>query len=143
MKDHPDPHRGGVVDLVTEAARTTVRAGRPVLGSALLACAGALVVGGGVVAGAFAASWGLFLQARRDAEFSIASEDSYVAYADQWDGLVRVALIAFPALLLVAMTCVAWLLTAQAVIVTASLAISADSGPLTAAAIAASRRGEP
>ncbi|AWE48514.1 hypothetical protein [Streptomyces nigra] len=103
--------------LVTEAARTTVRAGRPMLGSALLACAGALFVGGGVVAGAFAASWGLFLQARGDAEFSIASEDSYVAYADQWDGLVRVALVAFPLLLLVAMTCVPWLLTAQAVIV--------------------------
>ncbi|MFE0537810.1 hypothetical protein ACFW20_27660 [Streptomyces nigra] len=117
MKDHADPHRGGVVDLVTEAARTTVRAGRPVLGSALLACAGALVVGGSVVAGAFAASWGLFLQARRDAEFSIASEDSYVAYADQWDDLVRVALVVFPLLLLVAMTCVTWLLTAQAVIV--------------------------
>ncbi|WP_235071515.1 hypothetical protein [Streptomyces sp. FB2] len=97
---------------MTEAARTTVRAGRPMLGSALLACAGALFVGGGVVAGAFAASWGLFLQARGDAEFSIASEDSCVAYADQWDGLVRVAL-----LLLVAMTCVPWLLTAQAVIV--------------------------
>lgn len=67
--------------------------------------------------GAFAASWGLFLQARRDAEFSIASEDSYVAYADQKDSLVNVALCVFPLLFLVAMVLIAWLLTAQAVTV--------------------------
>ncbi|MGI5197359.1 hypothetical protein ACQEVY_27640 [Streptomyces sp. CA-288835] len=103
--------------VVVKALRITGRGRRPVFGSAVLAGVVALLVGGGIVAGAFAASWGLFLQARRDAEFSIASEDSYVAYADQKDSLVNVALCVFPLLLLVAMVLIAWLLTAQAVTV--------------------------
>ncbi|MGW0778004.1 hypothetical protein ACWD01_31160 [Streptomyces sp. NPDC002835] len=103
--------------VVAEALRITGRDRRPVFGSAVLASAAALLVGGGIVAGAFAASWGLFLEARRAAELAIEYEDSYVAYADQWDSLVKVAFCVFPLLLLVAMASIAWLLTAQAVTV--------------------------
>ncbi|WP_413760642.1 hypothetical protein [Streptomyces sp. MMBL 11-3] len=123
MKDQPDGTvlvKGpwaATVSLVAEALRITGRGRRPVLGSAALTAAAALLVGGGIVAGAFAASWGLFLEARRAAELSLANEDSYVAYADQWDGLVTVAFCVFPLLLLVAVVSLAWLLTAQAVIV--------------------------
>jgi hypothetical protein len=111
-----DERRAGT-SVAAEGLRISGRDRRPVFGSAVLACAVALLAGGGIVAGAFAASWGLFLQARRDAEFSIASEDSYVAYADQKDSLVNVALCVYPLLLLVAMALIAWLLTAQAVTV--------------------------
>ncbi|MFF0515512.1 hypothetical protein [Streptomyces sp. NPDC004250] len=110
-----DDRRAGTP--VAEALWITGRDRRPVFGSAVLACAVALLVGGGIVAGAFAASWGLFLEARRAAELAIEYEDSYVAYADQWDSLVMVALCVFPLLLLVAMVLIAWLLTAQAVTV--------------------------
>ncbi|WP_257585864.1 hypothetical protein [Streptomyces sp. NEAU-sy36] len=102
---------------MAESLRITGHHRRPVFGSAFLACAAALLVGGGIVAGAFAASWGLFLEAGRAAERSIDYEDSYVAYSDQWDGLVKVAFCVYPLLLLVAMVLIAWLLTAQAVIV--------------------------
>ncbi|MFE4685242.1 hypothetical protein ACFRNJ_31335 [Streptomyces sp. NPDC056721] len=103
--------------VVAEALRITGRNRRPVFGSAVLAGAAALLVGGGIVAGAFAASWGFFLEAGRAAELAIEDEDSYVAYADQWDGLVKVAFCVYPLLLLVAMVSIAWLLTAQAVTV--------------------------
>ncbi|MGW1626973.1 hypothetical protein [Streptomyces sp. NPDC002172] len=85
-----DERRAGA-PVVAEAPRTTGRERRPVFGSAVMACAAALLVGGGIVAAGFAASWGLFLAARRDAEFSIENEDSYLAYADQWSSLVKVA----------------------------------------------------
>src|SRR5688500_2467331 len=101
-----DERRAGT-SVAAEGLRISGRDRRPVFGSAVLACAVALLAGGGIVAGAFAASWGLFLQARRDAEFSIASEDSYVAYADQKDSLVNVALCVYPLLLLVAMALIA------------------------------------
>ncbi|MER6693772.1 hypothetical protein [Streptomyces minutiscleroticus] len=107
----------GGTSVVAEALRITGRDRRPVFGSAALAGVAALLVGGGIVAGAFAVSWGLFLEAGRAAELAVAYEDSYVAYADQWDSLVDVALCAFPLLLLLAMVLVAWLLTAQAVTV--------------------------
>ncbi|MFF1278159.1 hypothetical protein ACFVZC_33015 [Streptomyces marokkonensis] len=68
--------------------------------------------------GAFAAAWGLFLEARSDAELAIENDDSYVAYADQWDSLVKVTFCVYPLLLLVAMVSITWLLTAQAVTVT-------------------------
>ncbi|MCG7208228.1 hypothetical protein [Streptomyces arenae] len=110
-----DERRAGA-SVVAEALRITGRERRPVFGSAVMAGAAALLVGGGTVAAGFAASWGLFLAARRDAEFSIANEDSYVAYADQWNSLVKVAFGVYPLLLLVAMVLVAWLFTAQAVI---------------------------
>lgn len=103
--------------VVAEGLQITGRDRSPVFGSAFLAGAAALLVGGGIVAGAFAASWGLFLEARRSAELSIDYEESYVAYADEWDGLVKVALWVYPLLLLVAMGSIAWLLTAQAVTV--------------------------
>ncbi|MFE4722849.1 hypothetical protein ACFRLW_42050, partial [Streptomyces sp. NPDC056728] len=64
--------------VVAEALRITGRNRRPVFGSAVLAGAAALLVGGGIVAGAFAASWGLFLEAGRAAELAIEDEDSYV-----------------------------------------------------------------
>ncbi|MFE7017544.1 hypothetical protein ACFVAQ_44995 [Streptomyces sp. NPDC057651] len=102
---------------MAEALRITGRNRRPVFGAAVLAGAVALLVGGGIVAGAFAASWGLFLEAGRAAELAIEDEDSYVAYADQWDSLVKVAFCVYPLLLLVAMVSIAWLLTAQAVTV--------------------------
>ncbi|MEV6699318.1 hypothetical protein AB0M68_19430 [Streptomyces sp. NPDC051453] len=111
-----DDRRAGT-PVVAEALRITGRNRRPVFGSAVLAGAAALLVGGGIVAGAFAASWGLFLEAGRDAELAIEGEDSYVAYADQWDSLVKVAFCVYPLLVLVAMVSVAWLLTAQAVTV--------------------------
>ncbi|MFM9500350.1 hypothetical protein ACKI1Q_43125 [Streptomyces galilaeus] len=111
-----DERRAGT-SVVAEALRITGRHRRPVFGSALLAGAAALLVGGGIVAGAFAASWGLFLEARRAAELAIEYEDSYVAYADQWDSLVKVAFCVVPLLLLGAMVSIAWLLTAQAVTV--------------------------
>ncbi|WP_406314065.1 hypothetical protein [Streptomyces sp. NBC_00118] len=111
-----DVRRAGT-PVVAEALRITGRNRRPVFGSAVLAGAAALLVGGGIVAGAFAASWGLFLEARRAAELAIEGEDSYVAYADQWDSLVKVAFCVYPLLVLVAMVSVAWLLTAQAVTV--------------------------
>ncbi|MGV9357493.1 hypothetical protein [Streptomyces misionensis] len=111
-----DDSRAGT-SVVAEGLRITSRDRRPVFGSALLAGAAALLVGGGIVAGAFAASWGLFLEAGRAAERSIDYEESYVAYSDQWDGLVKVAFCVYPLLLLVAMVLIAWLLTAQAVIV--------------------------
>lgn len=103
--------------VVAEALRIIGRDRRPVFGSAFLVSAAALIVGGGIVAGAFAATWGLFLEARRVAEDSIDYEESYVAYADQWDGLVSVAFCVYPLLLLVAMVLTALLLTAQAVTV--------------------------
>ncbi|MFC4469606.1 hypothetical protein ACFPH6_34755 [Streptomyces xiangluensis] len=111
-----DDRRPGT-SVVAEALRITGRDRRPVFGSAVLAGAAALLVGGGIVAGAFAASWGLFLEARRAAELAIEYEDSYVAYADQWDSLVKVAFCVFPLLLLVAIVSIAWLLTAQAITV--------------------------
>ncbi|MGW4443956.1 hypothetical protein [Streptomyces sp. NPDC004682] len=103
--------------VVAEALRIAGRDRRPVFGSAVLAGVVALFAGGGIVAGAFAVSWGLFLEAGRAAETAIADEDSYVAYADQWDGLVKVAFCVYPLLLLVAVVLIAWLLTAQAVTV--------------------------
>lgn len=103
--------------VVAEGLRITARDRRPVFGSAVLAGAAALFAGGGIVAGAFAASWGLFLEAGRTAEGSIEYGESYVAYVDQWDSLVKVAFCVYPLLLLVAMVSVAWLLTAQAVTV--------------------------
>ncbi|MGW6054201.1 hypothetical protein [Streptomyces sp. NPDC055189] len=103
--------------VVAEGLRITGRDRRLVFGSAAAAAAAALAVGGGIVAGGFAASWGLFLEAGRTAEGSIANEESYVAYIDQWDGLVKVALCVYPLLLLVAMALIAWLLAAQAVTV--------------------------
>lgn len=109
--------RGTGPPVVVEALRITGRNRRPVFGSAVLAGGAALLVGGGIVAGAFAASWDLFLEARNDAELAIENEDSYVAYADQWDSLVMVAFCVYPLLLVVAMTSIAWLLTAQAVTV--------------------------
>ncbi|MFF4307149.1 hypothetical protein [Streptomyces sp. NPDC001601] len=102
--------------VAAEALRITGRERRPVFGSAVTACAAALLVGGGIVVAGFVASWGLFLAARRDAEFSIANEDSYVAYADQWSSLAKVAFGVYPLLLLVAVVLFAWLLTAQAVV---------------------------
>ncbi|MEV8315039.1 hypothetical protein AB0Q95_12760 [Streptomyces sp. NPDC059900] len=102
---------------MAEGLRTTGRDRRLVFGSAARAVAAALFAGGGIVAGGFAAAWGLFLEAGRTAEGSIEYEESYVAYTDQWDGLVKVALCVYPLLLLVAMILVAWLLTAQAVTV--------------------------
>jgi hypothetical protein len=117
------------ISVVAEALRLSGRARRPVFGSALLTSAGALLVAGGIVAGAFAVSWGLFLQARRDAEYSIASEDSYVAYADQWDSLVKVACVVFPLLLAVALVCGAWLLTAQSVTVALTREHAEGSAP--------------
>ncbi|AEN08069.1 MULTISPECIES: hypothetical protein [unclassified Streptomyces] len=102
---------------VAEGLRITGRDRRPVFGSAFLVGATALLVGGGAVAGGFAAAWGLFLQARRSAESSIDYEESYAAYIDQWDGLVRVAMWVYALLFLVAIVSVAWLLTAQAVTV--------------------------
>ncbi|MFD4988180.1 hypothetical protein [Streptomyces sp. NPDC058374] len=125
MEDHPngtalasgseDTRAPGSV--MAEGLRITRRDRRPVFASAALAVAAALVLGGAIVAGGFAASWGLFLQARRSAESSIDYEESYVAYAGQWDGLVKVAFCVYPLLLLVAMALIAWLLTAQAVAV--------------------------
>ncbi|NEB00409.1 hypothetical protein [Streptomyces sp. SID13726] len=114
-----DDHRGDRRDeapVAAEALRVVGRERRPVLGSALVACTAALLVGGGIVAAGFAVSWGLFLAARRDAEYSIESEDSYVAYADQWDSLVKVAYVVYPLLLLVAVALTAWLFTTQAVV---------------------------
>ncbi|SFY48398.1 hypothetical protein [Streptomyces sp. F-1] len=111
-----DNRRAGT-SVVAEGLRITGRHRRPVFGSAFLAGAAALLVGGGIVAGAFAASWGLFLEAGRAAEGSIDYEESYVAYSDQWDGLVKVAFCVYPLLLLLAMVLTAWLLTAQAVVV--------------------------
>ncbi|MEU6763868.1 hypothetical protein ABZ916_15260 [Streptomyces sp. NPDC046853] len=102
---------------LAEGLRISGRDRRLVFGSAALAAAAALVVGGGIVAGGFAGAWGLFLEAGRTAEGSIEYEESYVAYVDQWDGLVKVALCVYPLLLLVAMALIAWLLTAQAVTV--------------------------
>ncbi|WP_422130598.1 hypothetical protein [Streptomyces misionensis] len=112
----PDDHWAGN-SVIAEGLRITRDNRRPVFGSACLAGAAALLVGGGIVAGAFAASWGLFLEAGKAAERSIDYEESYVAYADQWDGLVKVALCVYPLLVLVAMALIAWLLTAQAVTV--------------------------
>ncbi|MGW4103568.1 hypothetical protein [Streptomyces sp. NPDC004976] len=112
----PDTRRADT-PVVVEALRITGRDRRPVFGSAVLAGGAALLAGGGIVAGAFAASWGLFLEARSDAELAIENEDSYGAYADQWDSLVKVAFCVYPLLLLVAMVSIAWLLTAQAVTV--------------------------
>ncbi|MFE4449257.1 hypothetical protein [Streptomyces sp. NPDC056796] len=103
--------------VVADGLRITGRERRPVFGSAFLVSAAALVVGGGIVAGAFAVSWGLFLEAGRTAEGSIANEESYVAYIDQWDALVKVAFGVYPLLGLVAVVLIAWLLTAQAVTV--------------------------
>lgn len=60
---------------------------------------------------------GLFREAARAAETAIADEDSCVAYADQWDDLVKVAFCAYPLLLLLAVVLIAWLLTAQTVTV--------------------------
>ncbi|MER6089743.1 hypothetical protein [Streptomyces bluensis] len=111
-----DDRRAGTL-VVAEALRITGRNRRPVFGSAVLVGATALLVGGSIVAGAFAASWGLFLEARRAAELAIEYEDSYVAYADQWDSLVKVAFCVYALLLLVAMVSIAWLFTAQAVTV--------------------------
>lgn len=111
-----DDRRPGI-PVVAEALRITGRNRRAVFGSAVLAGAAALLVGGGIVAGAFAASWGLFLEARRAAELAIEYEDSYVAYADQWDSLVKVAFCVYLMLLVVAVVSIAWLFTAQAVTV--------------------------
>jgi hypothetical protein len=128
-----DDRRAGT-PVVSEALRITGRNRRPVFGSAVLAGAAALLVGGGIVAGAFAASWGLFLQARRDAEYSIEGEESYAPYAGQLDSLVKVALGVYPLLLLVAMVLIAWLLTAQAVTVAyARERAAAGTGAATAA----------
>ncbi|WP_440555975.1 hypothetical protein ACSP97_36140 [Streptomyces sp. SCPE 10] len=112
----PDDHWAGN-SVIAEGLRITRDNRRPVFGSACLASAAALLVGGGIVAGAFAASWGLFLEAGKAAERSIDYEESYVAYADQWDDLVKVALCVYPLLVLVALALIAWLLTAQAVTV--------------------------
>ncbi|MDT6985339.1 hypothetical protein ACFSUJ_33290 [Streptomyces lusitanus] len=101
---------------VTEALRITRGERRTVYGSAAVAGAAALLIGGGLVTCAFAASWDLFLEARRYAEAAIENEDSYVAYADQMDGLLAVACVVFPLLFLIALALLAWLLTAQAVI---------------------------
>lgn len=125
MEDHPNgavlmiDSEGGRAgrSVVAEGLRITGRDRRPVFASASLAVAAASVVGGGIVAAGFAASWGLFLEAGRTAERSIAYEESYVAYIDQWDGLVKVAFCVYPLLLLVATALVAWLFTAQAVTV--------------------------
>ncbi|MFD6278609.1 hypothetical protein ACFWFI_24030 [Streptomyces sp. NPDC060209] len=114
--------------VVAESLRITAHDRRPVFGSAFLVSAAALLVGGGIVAGAFAASWGLFLEAGRTAESSIDYEESYVAYIDQWDGLVKVAFCVYPLLLLVAMVLIAWLLAAQAVTV-AHARERAEAGP--------------
>ncbi|RII15969.1 hypothetical protein DSC45_17140 [Streptomyces sp. YIM 130001] len=103
--------------VVAEGLRIAGREWRPVFGSAVSAVVVASAVGGGIVAGGFVASWGLFLEAGRSAESSIDYEESYVAYADQWDGLVKVAFGVYPLLLLVAAALIAWLLTAQAVTV--------------------------
>ncbi len=124
--------------VVAEALRVTGRERRAVFGSAVLAGAAALLVGGGIVAGAFAASWGLFLEAGRAAERSIAYEESYVAYADQWDDLVKVACCVYPLLLLLALALMAWLLTAQAVTVAHArerAAAGSDPGALTLRAL--------
>ncbi|MGX1267177.1 hypothetical protein [Streptomyces phaeoluteigriseus] len=127
-----DERRAGT-SVVAEALRITGRDRRPVFGSAVVAGAAALLVGGGIVAGAFAASWGLFLEARKAAELAIAYEDSYVAYADQWDSLVKVAFCVVPLLLLVGMVSIAWLLTAQAVTVAhARERTAADTDPAAA-----------
>ncbi|GAA2984069.1 hypothetical protein GCM10020227_60990 [Streptomyces flavovirens] len=121
---------------VAEGLRVTGRDRRPVFGSAFLAGATALLVGGGTVAGGFAAAWDLFLQARRSAESSIDYEESYTAYIGQWDGLVKVAMWVYALLFLVAIVSVAWLLTAQAVTVRhARERADAASGTLTLRAL--------
>jgi hypothetical protein len=118
---------------VVRGLRIAVCERRSVFGSALLVCGAALVCGGTVVAGGFVAAWGLLLDASRSAESSLAYEESYVAYADEWDGLVRVAFWVCPLLLVVAVVSVAWLFTAQAVTVAhvrERAAAGADPGPL-------------
>ncbi|MFE6163924.1 hypothetical protein ACFQ7F_33990 [Streptomyces sp. NPDC056486] len=136
-----EPRRAGG-SVVEEGLRITGRDRRLVFGSAVPATAAALVVGGGIVAGGFAASWGLFLEAGRTAEGSIDYEESYVAYIDQWDSLVKVAFCVYPLLLLVAMVLIAWVFTAQAVTVahaqerdTAGADPGADPGALTLRAL--------
>ncbi|GGV66588.1 hypothetical protein GCM10010277_74480 [Streptomyces longisporoflavus] len=113
---------------VIKALLITGRERRSVSGAAAAACAAALIVGGALVTGAFAVSWGLFLEARRDAESSIEGEESYVAFAGQMNELLKVAFGVFPLLLLVALALVAWLLTAQAV-TAAHVAESSTAGP--------------
>jgi hypothetical protein len=110
MNDH-------VTGIVAEALRITGRRRRAVCAASAVACAAALIVGGALVAGAFAVSWGLFLQARRDAEMSIEDGESYVAYAGQMNALAQVACVVVPLLLVVALVLAAWLLTAPAVTV--------------------------
>ncbi|MFF6999593.1 hypothetical protein ACFY93_32295 [Streptomyces sp. NPDC008313] len=114
---------------VAEALLITGGERRSVFGAAAVACATALIVGGALVSGAFAVSWGLFLEARRCAESAIEAEGSYAAYAGQMDELLKVAYVVFPLLLLVAWALVAWLFTAQAVTVAHTRESSvADSG---------------
>jgi hypothetical protein len=116
MNDHQDAPGTGP-GVMAETLRVARERRRPVLRSAAVTCLAALLAGGAIVAGAFAASWGLLLEATRAAEAAIEGEDSYVAYADEWDDLVKVALVAYPLLLVVALALLAWLFTAQAVVV--------------------------
>lgn len=122
--------------VVAEGLRIARRDRRPVFGSAFLVSAAALIVGGGIVAAAFAASWGLLLEAGRSAQSSIDYEESYVAYVGQWDRLVMVAFVVYPLLFLVGTVLLAWLLTAQAVTVAhGHAAPGPESGALTARAL--------
>ncbi|MFF8918887.1 hypothetical protein ACF08M_37690 [Streptomyces sp. NPDC015032] len=71
----------------------------------------------GVLAVGLGLAWRAFEDARRDAEASIANEDSYGAYADQWDTLLRVGAVVTVLLLVLAAVVLALLHTAHAVTV--------------------------
>ncbi|TLS43411.1 hypothetical protein FE633_26055 [Streptomyces montanus] len=105
------------MSVVGDALRVLRRNRRPLYGFGLVVTALTTLVGGGIVAAGFLVSWGAFEDARKDAEFSIAAEDSYVAYAEQMDTLWMVAVVVTVLLLIVAAVVLAVLLTAHAVAV--------------------------
>ncbi|MGP4047561.1 hypothetical protein [Streptomyces sp. 2A115] len=79
--------------ILTRALRTLGSTWRPLYGFTLLLTAFTTLAGGAIVGGGFLVAWDSFEGARRDAEYAIESEDSYSAYAEQWDTLVVIGLI--------------------------------------------------
>ncbi|MEV0221687.1 hypothetical protein [Streptomyces sp. NPDC050704] len=101
--------------LIREALHALGRTWRPIYGFTLAVAVLTTLVGGGIVAAGFLVSWGDFEDARSDAEYSIASEDSYTAYADQMDSLRDVGAVVTVLLLIVAFVVLAVLRAAYAV----------------------------
>ncbi|MGW4029431.1 hypothetical protein ACWEFL_08925 [Streptomyces sp. NPDC004838] len=117
--DHP-PRT--VPELVRDALRVLRNGRRALYRFTLAVSALTALLGVGVLALGFALAWGAFEDARSDAEASIAAEDSYVAYADQWPTLLAVGAVVVVLLLGLAALVLALLHTAHALAAPGALA---------------------